>query len=181
MPTEASTASLLLMGRIGAAHGIKGDVRIQSFTEDPLALINYGPFTTNRPGLVITIATARGTTNMLVARLKGVNDREAAEKLNGVELYAARDILPPPEDDDDFYHADLIGLRAQLSDGTVLGQVSAIPNFGAGDILEVRAPNGGDTYLFPFTRAVVPHVHLKDGYLVIEPPIEADPGEEEPD
>ena len=76
----------LLMGRIGAAHGIRGEVRIQSFAEDPLALAEYGTFATNRPGLTVTIATARGTTNMLVARIEGVNDRTAAEALNGVEL-----------------------------------------------------------------------------------------------
>ena len=171
----------ILMGRIGAPHGIKGDVRIQSFTEDPLALPGYGPFMTNRPGLMVTIASARGTTNMLVARIAGVNDRSAAEKLNGIELYVARDALPPSPDEDDFYHADLIGLSARLADGTVLGTVKAIPNFGAGDILEVRAENGGDTFLFPFTRAVVPHVDIREGYLVIDPPLDADPGEEEPD
>src|SRR5690349_17914984 len=98
------------MGRIGAAHGIKGEVRVQSFTEEPLALKGYGPFTTNRPGLTIEIENARGTTNMLVARIKGVPDRTAAERLNGVELYVDRALLPEPEDEDDFYHADLIGL-----------------------------------------------------------------------
>jgi 16S rRNA processing protein RimM len=170
----------ILVGRIGAAHGIKGEVRIQSFTEDPLALAGYGPFETSRNGLVVAIAAARGTTNMLVARLAGVNDRAAAEKLNGVELYIERDKLPAPDDDDDFYHTDLIGLRAELGDGTVLGTVTAIPNFGAGDILEVRGPGGGETFLFPFTRAVVPHIHLEDGYLVIEPPLDGDPGDEEP-
>lgn len=169
------------MGRIGAAHGIKGEVRVQSFTEEPLALKGYGPFTTNRPGLTIEIENARGTTNMLVARIKGVPDRTAAERLNGVELYVDRALLPEPEDEDDFYHADLIGLRAQLVDGAVIGKVSAIPNFGAGDILEVRADNGAETFLFPFTRAAVPEIHLKDGYLIIDPPTEADPGEEEPD
>ena len=173
--------NLILMGRIGAAHGIKGEVRIQSFTEEPLDLARYSPFVTNRPGLTVTIATARGTTNMLVARIKGVDDRSAAEKLNGVELYVDRGALPAPEDEDDFYHADLIGLRAQLSDGTMLGEVTAIPNYGAGDILEVRALKGGDTYLFPFTRQVVPEVHVKDGYVVINPPTETEPGEEEPD
>lgn len=181
MPKGDASENLILMGRIGAAHGIKGEVRIQSFTEEPLDLPRYSPFRTNRPGLIVNIISARGTTNMLVARLEGVNDRNAAEKLNGVELYVERDALPPPEDEDDFYHADLIGLRAQLSDGTVLGQVTAIPNYGAGDILEVRAPNGGDTYLFAFTRQVVPHVFLKEGYLVIDPPVDAEPGEEEPD
>jgi 16S rRNA processing protein RimM len=169
----------ILVGRIGAPHGIKGDVRVNSFTADPLALASYGPFSTNRAGLTVAIASARGTTNMLVARIEGVNDRTAAERLNGVELYLDRAALPAP-DDDDFYHADLIGLRAQLADGTLLGSVTAVPNFGAGDILEVRAANG-DTFLFPFTRQVVPDVNVKAGYLVIEPPTEAEPGEEEPD
>jgi 16S rRNA processing protein RimM len=125
------------MGRIGAAHGIKGEVRIQSFTEDPLALVSYGLMATNKPGLTIRILSARTTTNVLVARIEGVNDRNAAEKLNGVELYVDRALLPEVEDEDDFYHADLLGLRVQLADGTSLGTVSAIPNFGAGDILEV--------------------------------------------
>jgi 16S rRNA processing protein RimM len=169
------------MGRIGAAHGIKGEVRIQSFTEEPLALADYGPLSTNKPGLVIEIETARATTNVLVARLKGVTDRTAAEKLNGVELYVDRDKLPPPDGDDDFYHADLVGLDVRLSDGSVLGKVTAIPNFGAGDLLEVRDERTGDTYLYPFTKAVVPEVRIAEGYLVIEVPVEADPGEEEPD
>jgi 16S rRNA processing protein RimM len=169
------------MGRIGAAHGIRGEVRILSFTADPLALKDYGPLSTNRPGLVIEIESARATTNMLVARLKGVTDRNAAEKLNGVELYVERDRLPPTDDADDFYHADLIGLEARLADGTVLGTVAAIPNYGASDLIEVRDARSGDTYLYPFTKAVVPEVRLADGYLVIEVPIEAPPGEEEPD
>jgi 16S rRNA processing protein RimM len=171
----------LLMGRIGAAHGIKGEVRIQSFTEEPLALADYGPLATNKPGLVIEIETARATTNVLVARLKGVTDRTAAEKLNGVELYVDRDKLPPTDEEDDFYHADLIGLDARLNDGTVLGKVTAIPNFGASDLLEVTDARSGDTYLYPFTKAVVPEIRIADGYLVIEVPVEADPGEEEPD
>jgi 16S rRNA processing protein RimM len=169
------------MGRIGAAHGIKGEVRITSFTEEPLGLKDYGPLATNKPGLVIEIESARATTNVLVARLKGITDRTAAEKLNGVELYVDRDKLPPTSGDDDFYHADLIGLAARLTDGTEIGVVTAVPNFGAGDLLEVRDPRSGDTYLYPFSKAVVPEVRVADGYLVIEPPIEAEPGEEEPD
>jgi 16S rRNA processing protein RimM len=174
-------AKRLLMGRIGAAHGIRGEVRIQSFTEEPLALADYGPLATNKPGLVIEIEHARATTNVLVARLKGVGDRTAAEKLNGVELYVDRDKLPPPDQEDDFYHADLIGLDARLNDGTVLGKVTAIPNFGASDLLEVTDGRTGDTYLYPFTKAVVPQIRLAEGYLIIEVPTEADPGEEEPD
>ena len=177
----SDTAKKLLLGRIGAAHGVRGEVRIQSFTEDPLAIATYGPLATNKPGLSITILAARTTTNVLVARLEGVNDRTAAEKLNGVELYVDRDLLPETDDEDDFYHADLIGLRAQLEDGTLVGNVTAVPNFGAGDLLEVRDERSGDTYLYPFSKAVVPEVRLADGYLVLVPPIEADPGEEEPD
>ncbi|HHY50605.1 MAG TPA: 16S rRNA processing protein RimM, partial [Alphaproteobacteria bacterium] len=103
------------------------------------------------------------------------------ERLNGVELYVDRALLPEPEDEDDFYHADLIGLGAQLSDGRELGTVTAILNYGAGDILEVKSRRTGETFLFPFTRQVVPEVHVSEGYLVIEPPVEAAPGEEEPD
>jgi 16S rRNA processing protein RimM len=176
-----ASSKKLLMGRIGAAHGIKGEVRITSFTEEPLALVDYGPLTTDKPGLVIEIEAARATTNVLVARLKGVTDRNAAEKLNGVELFVHRDKLPPPADDDDFYHADLIGLEARLVDGTVLGTVTAVPNYGASDLIEVRDLRTGDTFLYPFTKAVVPEVKLAGGYIVIDVPVEADPGEEEPD
>jgi 16S rRNA processing protein RimM len=171
----------LLVGRIGAAHGIKGEVRILSFTTEPLALKDYGPLSTSRPGLVIEIEKARATTNVLVARLKGITDRTAAEKLNGVELFIDRDRLPATEDEDDFYHADLIGLEARLADGSVLGTVTAIPNYGASDLIEVRDGRSGDTYLYPFTKAIVPEVRLAEGYLVIEVPIESEPGEEEPD
>ena len=162
------------MGRIGAAHGIKGEVRIQSFTEEPLALKDYGELSTNRPGLTITIVSARATTNVLVARLKGVNDRSAAERLNGVELYIDRDRLPEISDDDDFYLADLIGLEARGEDGTVLGKVLAVPNFGAGDILEIGGGPTGETRLIPFTRAAVPEIHISAGYLVIVPPVEVE-------
>src|ERR671927_226358 len=99
----ADATKRLLMGRIGAAHGIKGEVRIQSFTSEPLALASYSPLSTNKPGLTIEIESARATTNVLVARLKGITDRTAAEKLNGVELYVERERLPPPDHEDDFY------------------------------------------------------------------------------
>jgi len=176
-----STSPRLLMGRIGAAHGIGGEVRIASFTAEPLALKDYGPFETDRPGLVVAIVAARATGTTLIARLEGVTDRTAAETLNGVELYVPRARLPAPADADDFYHADLIGLEARLADGTVLGTVTAIPNYGASDLIEVRNALSGDSYLYPFTRAVVPDIRLAEGYLVIEAPRDAEPGEEEPD
>jgi 16S rRNA processing protein RimM len=169
--TDGAKSSLLLMGRIGAAHGIKGEVRIQSFTEDPLALADYGPLATNRPGLTITITAARTTTNVLIARIKGIADRNAAEKLNGVELYVTRDQLPETDDEDDFYQADLIGLEARLEDGTRLGEVLAVPNFGAGDLIEIGDRQTGETAFYPFTKAAVPEIHIKNGYLVIVPPV----------
>jgi 16S rRNA processing protein RimM len=163
----------ILMGRIGAAHGIRGEVRIQSFTEDPLALAGYGELETNRPGLTVTIEAARPLTNVLIARLKGVHDRTAAERLNGVELYVDRAKLPEIKDDDDFYLADLVGLAARRADGTELGHVLAVPNYGAGDILEIGGP-GLETRLIPFTRAAVPEVHVAAGYLVVDPPVEVE-------
>jgi 16S rRNA processing protein RimM len=175
----ASLKHRLLMGRIGAAHGIKGEVRIQSFTEDPLALVGYREFSTNRPGLTVIVEQARATTNVLVARLKGVADRNAAEKLNGVELYIERDRLPGITEDDDFYLADLIGLDARGLDGQSLGKVLAVPNFGAGDILEIGGA-GRETQLIPFTRAAVPEVKLAEGYVVVDPPLEIE-GEAEGD
>ena len=169
----------ILMGRIGAAHGIRGEVRIQSFTEDPLALAGYGEMTTNRPGLTVTIEAARTTTNVLIARLKGVANRDAAEKLNGVELYVDRARLPAIEDEDDFYLADLVGLTARLADGTKLGQVLAVPNYGAGDIIEIGGP-GLETRLIPFTRAAVPEIRIAEGFLIVIPPVEIE-GEEPAD
>ena len=177
----ADTSSRILMGTIGAAHGIKGEVRIASHTQDPEAIADYGPLKTNRPGLVITIESARLQKTVLIARIKGVRDRNAAELLNGVELYVERSRLPEIEDEDDFYHADLIGLDARLDNGVSIGAVSAIYDHGAGDILEVRDERSGDTFLYPFTKAVVPLIRIADGYLVIAPPLDAEPGEEEPD
>jgi 16S rRNA processing protein RimM len=170
----------IFLGQIGAAHGIKGGVRIATHTADPLAIGNYGPLDTDRPGLTITLSKLRLQKNVVIAHIKGVSDRNAAEALNGVSLYVDRDKLPDPDDEDDFYHADLIGLEVRLENGLVIGTVSALPNFGAGDLLEVRDPASGDTYLYPFTKAVVPAINLEEGYLTLIVPLDADAGEEEP-
>jgi len=171
----------ILMGQIGAAHGIKGDVRITPYTEDPEAIGSYGPLETDRPGLTVTITDVRVSKNVVIARLKGIADRNAAEALNGVGLYIDRDRLPETEDEDDFYHADLLGLEARLDNGTVIGTVVALPNYGAGDLIEVRDPMSGDTFLYPFTKAVVPDIRIDEGYLTIIIPRDAEEGEEEPD
>ena len=171
----------ILLGKIGAAHGIKGEVRITTYTASPEAIAEYGALETDRPGLSVTIETARAQNNVVVARLKGVTDRSAAEALNGVSLFIDRSRLPEHEDEDDFYHADLLGLEARLENGTVLGTVSALPNFGAGDLIEIRHPVSGDTFLYPFTKAVVPDIRVGEGYLTIVVPLDAPEGEEEPD
>lgn len=174
-------ANRILLGRIGAAHGIKGEVRIASHTAEPAAIADYGPLDTDRPGLVVTIEAARLNKNVLVARLKGISDRNAAEALNGVSLFIDRARLPRTEDENDFYHADLLGLDARLDSGISIGEVVALPNYGAGDLIEIRDPRSGDTFLYPFTRAVVPTIRMADGYLIIAPPLDAEPGEEEAD
>lgn len=171
----------ILLGQIGAAHGIKGEVRIATHTQDPLAIGTYGPLDTDKPGVTITLSRLRLRKNVVVAHIKGIADRNAAEALNGTNLYIDRAKLPDTEDEDDFYHADLIGLEARLESGVVIGKVSAIPNFGAGDLIEIRDPQSGDTYLYPFTKAVVPTIRIADGYLNIVVPLDADEGEEEPD
>ena len=171
----------IFLGQIGAAHGIKGHVRISTHTQDPLAIGSYGPLDTDRPGLTVTLSKLRLHKTVVVAQIKGISDRDAAENLNGVSLFIDRDKLPAADDEDDFYHADLIGLEARLDTGVTIGKVSALPNFGAGDLLEVRDPNSGDTYLYPFTKAVVPQVNIAEGYLTIVVPLDAEEGEEEPD
>lgn len=171
----------VLVGRVGAAHGIKGEVRIQSFCANPLDIAAYGPLHTSRFG-DLTIAAARLQKTLVIARIKGIADRSAAEKLNGAELFIARDRLPPQDDEDDFYIADLIGLEARLPNGKTYGTVRHVADFGAGDILEIDLVSGG-TAMLAFTKAVVPEVAVEHGYLVVDPPVEVeatDPAHKEP-
>ena len=158
------------VARIGAAHGVRGAVKLWTFTEDPLAVTRYGPLTTKDGARSFEVAHAREGKGHLVATLKGVANRNEAERLNGLELYVARDKLPVTEDDE-YYHADLIGLAAETINGEPLGRVVAIHNFGAGDIIEIAPPHG-PTMLLPFTNAVVPTVDLAGGRVVIELPQE---------
>jgi len=160
----------ICVARIGAAHGVRGAVKLWSFTEDPLAVQRYGPLTTKDGARQFEVTHAREAKDHLVATLKGIATREEAERLNGLELYIAREKLPAT-DDDEYYHADLIGLAAVTSANEPIGRVVAIHNFGAGDIIEI-APLQGSTLLLPFTNAVVPSVDLAAGRVVIELPEE---------
>lgn len=163
-------AALVCVARIGAAHGVRGEVRLWPFTEDPLAVTQYGPLTTKDGARSFEVVRAREAKDHLVATLKGVTTRDEAERINGLELYIARDKLPPT-DDDEYYHADLIGLRAVNAAGEDLGKVVAMHNFGAGDIIEI-ATFKGPSLMLPFSNAVVPAVDITGGTVTIEMPAE---------
>ena len=163
-------AAHIYIARIGAAHGVRGAVKLWTFTEDPLAVKAYGPLLTKDGARSFEVATAREGKGHLVATLKGIATREDAERLNGLELYVAREQLPATEEDE-YYQADLIGLAAVNAANEPIGRVTAIHNFGAGDIIEI-APTHGATMLLPFTNAVVPSVDLAAGRVVIELPDE---------
>ncbi|KJC43032.1 ribosome maturation factor RimM [Bradyrhizobium sp. LTSP885] len=165
-------AAPICVARIGAAHGVRGAVRLWTFTEDPLAVKDYGPLTTKDGARQFEVTHARQAKDHLVATLKGVATREDAERLNGLELYIPRDRLPET-DDGEYYHTDLIGLAAVTTADQPLGKVIAIHNFGAGNIIEIAPPQGA-TMLLPFTNAVVPSVDLAGGRVVIELPQEVD-------
>ena len=169
MSEEGATAGRrLLVARLGAAHGVRGEIRVNAFGDDPQALIAYGALAT-ADGRSFRIRSLKTVGGKLVGRLEGVADRTGAEALTGVDLYVDRDRLPPPEDDDTFYQADLIGLAVEMTDGTPLGTVVALPDYGAGELLEI-APPRGPTLLLPFTRAAVPVVDIAGGRVVVDPP-----------
>ena len=167
----------ICVARIGAAHGVRGAVKLWTFTEDPLAVKHYGPLMTKDGARQFEVTHVREAKDHLVATLKGIATRDDAERLNGIELYVPRDRLPAT-DDDEYYHADLIGLAAVTAADEPLGRVVAIHNFGAGDIIEI-APAKGATMLLPFTNAVVPTVDLAGGRVIIELPQEIE-GDEAP-
>lgn len=154
------------MAVIGAAHGIRGEVRVKSFTGDPLALGEYGPLHA-KDGRAFEVLSIRPAGAVAVVRFKGVSDRNAAEALAGTELFIDRSALPDDGDEDDFYHADLIGLIVRDNAGTPIGKVAAVQNFGGGDILDL-ALGGRKGVLIPFTKAAVPEVSVAGGYVRID-------------
>jgi 16S rRNA processing protein RimM len=148
----------VLMAIVGVAHGIKGEVRIKTFTGDPLALGDYGPLF-DKNGRSFEILDIRPQGNVVVARLKGVGDRSAAEALTGMELFVDRAALSQELEEEEFYHADLVGMDVVDERGETIGKVSAVQNYGAGDILEIKGP-GLNGVLVPFTKAAVPVVDV---------------------
>ncbi|MEK9753220.1 MAG: ribosome maturation factor RimM [Rhodospirillaceae bacterium] len=168
MTARPDPAELVLLGTVGAPRGIKGDIRIKSFTEAPEDIAAYGPLwnaDATRSFKVRVIGEAKG---QILVRIDGVGDRTAAEALKGTGLYVPRSALPAP-DDDSYYLVDLIGLRVETKAGEAWGEVRAVHDFGAGDVLELAGgPHAG--LMIPFTRDSVPEVDLTGGRLVVDPP-----------
>lgn len=156
----------VLLAVVGSAHGIKGEVRVKTFTGDPLALADYSPLFA-KDGRRFEITAIRPANTVVVVRLKGVNDRNQAEALNGTELYGDRAALPAG-DDGEFFHDELVGLAVRDDTGAVIGKVRAVQNFGAGDILEL-ALNDGREALIPFSHDAVPDVDIAAGSIRIDP------------
>jgi 16S rRNA processing protein RimM len=161
------------LGQFGAAHGVRGEIRLHSFTADREAIVSYGPLE-SEDGRVFEIEAMRPAKDHFVARVAGIADRNAAELLKNVKLYVPRERLPPPDEPDEFYYADLIGLSVVDRGGQKLGIVVAVHNFGAGDLIEMTPEGGGKTELLPFDEHHVPVVDIAAGKIVVVPPQEND-------
>ncbi|UEM02086.1 ribosome maturation factor RimM [Skermanella rosea] len=164
-----ATGARVCVGQIVGVHGVRGLVKLKSFTGDPAAIADYNPLTDHTGTRRFTVELQSAMKDYWLARVQGVADRTAAEALRGVLLHVERDRLPPPEDEDEFYHADLIGLPVLRPDGERIGTVVALHDFGGGDMLEVALPDRR-TAMVPFTRAIVPVVDVAGGRIVADPP-----------
>lgn len=163
------TSKRICLGQIGSAHGIKGHVRLKPFTGEPEAFGDYGRLDDEAGTTAFKITALRPIKGgMLVVKFKGINDRNAAEALNGVKLYVDRERLPVLEDIDDFYVEDLIGMSVIDLAGTSYGTVISVDNFGAGDLLDIKVKNG-PSVLVPFTRKAVPKVALGTRCITLDP------------
>ena len=163
----------ILVGIVGAPHGLKGEVRVKCLTAEPLALKDYGPLQDEAGGRAWRVLALRPIKDdMCAARLEGVDDRDAAHALTHTKLYALRANMPAPAEGE-YFHADLIGLRAETRAGEPIGTVRAVHNFGAGDLLDIAPPHS-DTFFLPFTDAVVPTVDIAGGRVIVEPPAQVD-------
>jgi len=159
----------VLVGRLGGAFGVQGEVRLKSFCADPAQIADYTPLTDAAGRSFATLVLTGRMPNGLTARIDGVATKEQADALKGTDLFTERARLPALPDDE-YYHADLIGLTVVDTGGTVLGIVTDVANHGAGDLLELRAPGAKDTVLLPFTLASVPTVDIAAGRIVADPP-----------
>jgi 16S rRNA processing protein RimM len=164
--------NLLQVGRVAGAFGVKGEVRITSFTAEPMALVDYKSLLREDGAPALTLTSGRPAKGGVVVRAAEVQTREQAEALRGLKLYIPRDVLPAPEEDE-FYVADLVGLSVVTPDGEALGEVKSVHDFGAGDLLEIQPAQGASWWL-PFTREAVPEVRLADREVVAVKPEETE-------
>lgn len=164
----AQPDDLIVMAEIGAPHGVRGELRARTFTDDPLAIGDYGPLV-DPGGRAFTVLSVRPAKNVVILRLKGVGSREAAEALKGLLLHVPRNRLPDGAlEEDEFFRSDLIGLAVRDASGTDYGTVIAMHNFGAGDVLEIRPPKGRAS-MIPFSEAAVPDIDFDAGVLTVDP------------
>jgi 16S rRNA processing protein RimM len=164
---------LVLVARVSGAFGVRGEVRLASFTEDPLTLLQLRALRKADGGPGLTLVAGRTAKGGLIARAEEVASKEQADALRGLQLFAPRSTLPPAEEDE-FYLTDLIGLKAETPDGAPLGVIKAAPNFGAGDLLEIQPAGGGPSWLVAFTAETAPHVDVEGGKVVIVRPSEVE-------
>jgi 16S rRNA processing protein RimM len=157
--------NLIFVARIAGAFGVKGEVRLTTFTADPMALLDYRDLKRENGAPGLTLTSARPAKGGVVARAKEVETREQAEAMRGLRLYIPRERLPEPEDEEEYYLVDLIGLSVVTPEGEPLGVVRTVHDFGAGDLLEIQPPHGASWWL-PFTREAVPQVRMADRTLV---------------
>src|SRR5579884_228795 len=157
----------VLVARFGAPHGVHGEIRLWSFTQEPLAVTNYGPLESADGSRIFHVESVRPQNDYLVARVAGISDRTAAERLRNLDLYVRRERLPPIEEEATWYVSDLIGLHAQSPEGAEIGIVTAVHNFGAGDVLEILPAAGGQSIMLPFTAEAAPKVELPQGRIVV--------------
>ncbi len=164
----AKSDNKVCVGVVTGAHGLHGAVRIKSFTMEPHQIAAYGPVSDTSGTRQFRLTLMGDTKGVVLARIEGVDDRDDAQALAGTELFVDRGVLPATIEDE-FYYADLIGLAAKRSDGELYGSVSAVHNFGAGDILEIERVAGARVML-PFNRETVPEVDIDAGVLTVDPP-----------
>jgi 16S rRNA processing protein RimM len=173
-----SDKNRVLIARIGAPHGVRGEVLIQSYAENPQAIASYGPLETEDGTRRIELKVVRVTPKGIVARIAGIVDRNGVEALKGLALYVERARLPAAAEGE-FYRADLIGLRAVAPDGSALGTIVAVDNYGAGDILELRLEGTAEAELIPFADAYAPSVDIAAGTITVVLPVAVEANEDE--
>jgi 16S rRNA processing protein RimM len=164
------TDKLVQVGKVTGAFGVQGELRIAAFTETPLALLNYRTLLRADGSHALTLLSGRSFKGGVIAKAKEIPDKTAADRLRGLTLFVPRSVLPPPEEDE-FYLTDLVGLKVEHVDGTALGVIKAVQNFGSGDLIEIDPGRGASWYL-PFTREAVPQVDIAGGKVTADPPNE---------